>query len=114
MPQTILVIEDEQAIAAAVAARLEKEGFDVLVAADGVSGIETSLGQPQQGEARLRLPSPPARQPVGLLDVVQLRLQATQAVLSRGRGTGPEGQRAHALRQELAEGRDDEIERTAR
>ena len=40
MPQTILVIEDEETIAAAVAARLEKEGFEVLVAADGPGGIE--------------------------------------------------------------------------
>ncbi|MDQ4125114.1 MAG: response regulator, partial [Actinomycetota bacterium] len=40
MPQTILVIEDEETIAAAVAARLEKEGFDVVVASDGLDGIE--------------------------------------------------------------------------
>jgi DNA-binding response OmpR family regulator len=38
--QTILVIEDEETIAAAVAARLQKEGFGVLVAGDGVAGIE--------------------------------------------------------------------------
>ena len=40
MPQTILVIEDEETIAAAVAARLEKEGFEVVVAGDGLAGIE--------------------------------------------------------------------------
>ena len=40
MAQTILVIEDEETIAAAVAARLEKEGYDVVVAADGLDGIE--------------------------------------------------------------------------
>ncbi|MDQ3953768.1 MAG: response regulator transcription factor [Actinomycetota bacterium] len=40
MPQTILVIEDEETIASAVAARLEKEGFAVAVAGDGLAGIE--------------------------------------------------------------------------
>ncbi|HEV2756774.1 MAG TPA: response regulator, partial [Actinomycetota bacterium] len=57
MPQTILVIEDEQAIASAVAARLEKEGFDVLVAGDGVSGIETfRTGDPDLVVLDLMLP----------------------------------------------------------
>ncbi|HEX2057895.1 MAG TPA: response regulator transcription factor [Actinomycetota bacterium] len=40
MAQTILVIEDEETIASAVAARLEKEGFTVSVAGDGVEGIQ--------------------------------------------------------------------------
>jgi DNA-binding response OmpR family regulator len=36
----IAVIEDEATIAASVAARLRAEGFDVEVAADGLSGLE--------------------------------------------------------------------------
>ena len=35
-----MVIEDEEAIASAVAARLRSEGYEVSVAADGPSGIE--------------------------------------------------------------------------
>ena len=35
MPQTVLVIEDEELIAASVAARLSAEGFAVETAADG-------------------------------------------------------------------------------
>jgi DNA-binding response OmpR family regulator len=38
--RTIVVIEDEATIAAAVAARLRSEGFSVEIAADGPSGIE--------------------------------------------------------------------------
>jgi DNA-binding response OmpR family regulator len=37
---TIAVIEDEATIAAALAARLAKEGFDVEVAGDGPTGVE--------------------------------------------------------------------------
>jgi DNA-binding response OmpR family regulator len=36
---TVIVIEDEEPIAAAVAARLRSEGFEVEVAADGPSGV---------------------------------------------------------------------------
>jgi len=39
-PPTVLVIEDEQTIAQAVAARLRREGFAVEVATDGESGVE--------------------------------------------------------------------------
>ncbi|HEY0399056.1 MAG TPA: DNA-binding response regulator, partial [Acidimicrobiia bacterium] len=35
----VVVIEDEEPIAAAVAARLRSEGFEVEVAADGPSGV---------------------------------------------------------------------------
>ncbi|GIU87194.1 MAG: hypothetical protein KatS3mg009_1709 [Acidimicrobiia bacterium] len=38
--RTIAVIEDERAIAAAVAARLRSEGYAVEIAADGPSGVE--------------------------------------------------------------------------
>ena len=38
--RTIVVVEDEETIAAAVAARLRSEGFTVEVAADGPSGVE--------------------------------------------------------------------------
>ena len=38
--QTILVIEDEEDISDTLSYNLEKEGFDVLVADDGASGIE--------------------------------------------------------------------------
>ena len=38
--QTVLVVDDEEAIAEAVRARLESEGFRVLVAADGPQAIE--------------------------------------------------------------------------
>jgi DNA-binding response OmpR family regulator len=37
---TIAVVEDESIIAAAVAARLRREGFNVEIAADGPSGVE--------------------------------------------------------------------------
>ena len=40
MSQTIAVIEDEEAIASAVAARLRSAGFIVEVAVDGPSGVE--------------------------------------------------------------------------
>ncbi|HEX4775237.1 MAG TPA: response regulator transcription factor [Acidimicrobiia bacterium] len=39
-PRTVVVIEDEASIAAAVAARLRSEGYRVEVAGDGPSGIE--------------------------------------------------------------------------
>jgi DNA-binding response OmpR family regulator len=39
-PRTIAVIEDEVSIASAVAARLRSEGYQVEVAADGVSGVD--------------------------------------------------------------------------
>ncbi|MGH9195161.1 MAG: response regulator, partial [Acidimicrobiia bacterium] len=38
--QRVAVIEDESLIAAAIAARLRKEGFEVAMAADGVAGID--------------------------------------------------------------------------
>ena len=38
--QTVLVVDDEEAIAEAVRARLESEGFRVLVAFDGPQAIE--------------------------------------------------------------------------
>ncbi len=38
--RTIAVIEDEETIAAAIAARLRKEGFAVEIASDGPSGVE--------------------------------------------------------------------------
>jgi DNA-binding response OmpR family regulator len=41
-PQTVLVVDDEEAIAEAVRARLENEGYRVLVAGDGGQAIETA------------------------------------------------------------------------
>ena len=41
-PRSILVIEDEAPIAAAVAARLRSEGFTVETAADGPGGVEAA------------------------------------------------------------------------
>ena len=38
--RTILVVEDETAIASAIAARLTNEGFRVVLAADGLAGVE--------------------------------------------------------------------------
>src|SRR5881409_2589453 len=38
--RTILVVEDEAPIAEAVAARLRSEGFSVVIACDGPSGVE--------------------------------------------------------------------------
>lgn len=38
--RTILVVEDEAPIAAAVAARLRSEGFETVIATDGVEGVE--------------------------------------------------------------------------
>ncbi|MGH8974156.1 MAG: response regulator [Acidimicrobiia bacterium] len=40
MSRTVAIIEDEEPIAAAVAARLRSEGFSVEVAGDGPSGVE--------------------------------------------------------------------------
>ena len=41
-PQTVLVVDDEETIAEAVQARLESEGYRVLVAGDGGKAIETA------------------------------------------------------------------------
>jgi DNA-binding response OmpR family regulator len=41
-PQTVLVVDDEEAIAEAVRARLENEGYRVLVAGDGGQALETA------------------------------------------------------------------------
>ncbi|MGH2679421.1 MAG: response regulator transcription factor [Actinomycetota bacterium] len=38
-PQSVLVVEDEDAIAEAVRARLQSEGYDVIVASDGLDAI---------------------------------------------------------------------------
>ena len=38
--RTIVVVEDESAIASAIADRLTSEGFRVVVAADGLEGVE--------------------------------------------------------------------------
>jgi DNA-binding response OmpR family regulator len=38
--RTIVVVEDEDSIAGAIAARLRSEGFNVEVAADGLAGVE--------------------------------------------------------------------------
>jgi DNA-binding response OmpR family regulator len=43
--QTVLVVDDEEAIAEAVRARLESEGFRVLVALDGPQAIELHRDQ---------------------------------------------------------------------
>ncbi|MDP9066739.1 MAG: response regulator transcription factor [Actinomycetota bacterium] len=42
-PHSIAVVEDEAAIASAIAARLRKEGFEVEVASDGPSGVDLCL-----------------------------------------------------------------------
>jgi DNA-binding response OmpR family regulator len=39
LPRTILVVEDEEPIAEAVATRLRSEGFSVAIAADGPAGV---------------------------------------------------------------------------
>ena len=44
-PQTILVVDDEEAIAEAVRARLENEGFRVLVAFDGPQALEAAAAE---------------------------------------------------------------------
>jgi DNA-binding response OmpR family regulator len=41
-PQTVLVVDDEETIADAVQARLQSEGYRVLVAGDGSQAIETA------------------------------------------------------------------------
>jgi DNA-binding response OmpR family regulator len=42
-PQTVLVVDDEETIAESVRARLESEGYRVLVAGDGSQAIETAV-----------------------------------------------------------------------
>lgn len=42
IPQTVLVVDDEEAIAEAVRARLASEGYRVLVAGDGPQALETA------------------------------------------------------------------------
>jgi DNA-binding response OmpR family regulator len=39
-PQSIVIVEDEETIASAIAARLRREGFAVEIASDGPAGIE--------------------------------------------------------------------------
>jgi len=41
-PQTVLVVDDEEAIAEAVRARLQSEGYRVVVAADGDQALEAA------------------------------------------------------------------------
>ena len=41
-PQTVLVVDDEEAIAEAVRARLESEGYRVVVAADGAQALDAA------------------------------------------------------------------------
>ena len=43
MPGTVLVIDDETDLRELVRYNLEKEGFDVIMAADGTSGLEIAL-----------------------------------------------------------------------
>jgi DNA-binding response OmpR family regulator len=43
--QTVLVVDDEEAIAEAVQARLESEGYRVLVAFDGPQALEVAAGE---------------------------------------------------------------------
>ncbi|WP_177154443.1 MULTISPECIES: response regulator transcription factor [Actinosynnema] len=45
MTRRVLVVEDDPTIADSVAARLRAEGFEVLVAHDGPSGVERALGE---------------------------------------------------------------------
>jgi DNA-binding response OmpR family regulator len=55
--QTILVVDDEEAIAEAVRARLEAEGYRVVVASDGPQAIEAhSVEQPALVVLDLMLP----------------------------------------------------------
>jgi DNA-binding response OmpR family regulator len=55
--RTILVVEDEAPIAHAVAARLRSEGFDVVIAADGPSGVaQCEQSQPDLVVLDLMLP----------------------------------------------------------
>jgi DNA-binding response OmpR family regulator len=42
IPQTVLVVDDEEAIAEAVRARLESEGYRVVVAADGAQALDAA------------------------------------------------------------------------
>jgi DNA-binding response OmpR family regulator len=45
IPQTVLVVDDEEAIAEAVRARLESEGYRVLVAGDGPHALATATSE---------------------------------------------------------------------
>jgi DNA-binding response OmpR family regulator len=45
-PQTVLVVDDEEAIAEAVRARLESEGYRVVVAADGAQALDAAEREP--------------------------------------------------------------------
>ncbi len=56
-PQTVLVVDDEEAIAEAVRARLESEGYRVLLAGDGPQAIDvTSREHPDLVVLDLMLP----------------------------------------------------------
>jgi DNA-binding response OmpR family regulator len=56
--QTVLVVDDETAIAEAVRARLSSEGFRVLVAADGPQALElASAEEPDLVVLDLMLPT---------------------------------------------------------
>ncbi|MGH2526435.1 MAG: response regulator [Actinomycetota bacterium] len=45
-PQTVLVVDDEEAIAEAVRARLESEGYRVVVAVDGAQALDAAEREP--------------------------------------------------------------------
>jgi DNA-binding response OmpR family regulator len=45
-PQTVLVVDDEEAIAEAVRARLESEGYRVVVAVDGAQALHAAEREP--------------------------------------------------------------------
>jgi len=45
-PQTVLVVDDEEAIAEAVRARIESEGYRVVVAADGAQALDSAEREP--------------------------------------------------------------------
>ena len=45
-PQSVLVVDDEEAIAEAVRARLESEGYRVVVAADGAQALDAAEREP--------------------------------------------------------------------
>ena len=48
----------------------------------GARGIEVPLRQPQQGQARLRLPAAVARLPIGLLGLTEIAERATDLPLA--------------------------------
>lgn len=90
--KTILVIEDDTAIRNNIAMILKSQGFTILQAEDGLTGVELALGSaPDLIVCDIMLP-----QISGYEILEQLRQEANLAVTPFIFFNGPSGSRRHA------------------